>query len=153
MRALYKKTKSQHSTEHDTLNFKKSGTKYRKAVREAKREAWTKFCRAEDNPFGKAKKFAFDRFLDTSLQVMSDMDVAPHSRLDILSHITTSLFEPSKHLPHFPLSTTLKIQPLFTQKELRKAIFSFNQNKAPGPHQIDHRMIEAIYLKFPELIL
>ena len=153
MHASYKKSKSQYSTEQDIINFKQSRAEYRKAVREAKQEAWTKFCSAESNPFGKTKKFAFDRFLDLSLQVMPDMGVAPHSRLDILSRITTSLFRPSQHFPHFLLTTTLNNQPLFTQKELRKAIFSFNQNKAPGPDQIDHRMIRAIYLKFPTLIL
>ena len=84
---------------------------------------------------------------------MPAMGEAPHSRRDILSHITTSLFGPSLNLPHFPLTTIPKNQPPFIQKELRKAIFSFDQNKAPGPDQIDHRMIRAIFLKFPDLLL
>ena len=46
VRALYKKSKLPASTQEDTQRFKKARAIYRKALNEAKRAAWTRFCRA-----------------------------------------------------------------------------------------------------------
>ena len=153
VRALYKKSKQPNSLQEDTTKFKKARALYRKALNEAKRAAWTNFCRAEQNPFGKTKKLAFGKFLDSSLEVLPGMSAEPHSRLDILKFITSSLFGPSTHVPNIPITSPQTTQPLFTLNELRKAIFSFNPDKAPGPDHIDHRLVRAIFLRHPLLLL
>ena len=153
LKALYKRTKQPFSTPQDILNFKRERALYQKAINNSKREAWDKFCRAESNPFGKTKQYAFNNFFDSTLQVLPDMNVTPHSRLDVLKFLTSKLFGPSVSVPPLFSVSPSRTQNPFTLSEIRNSIFSFNQNKAPGPDQIDHRMIRALFLNFPDLFL
>lgn len=157
LNALFKITKLHDAPQGSFQKYKKERALYQKAILKAKKDAWIRFCRTETNPFGKTKKLAFDKFQDKTFKYIPPSNqLQPPTRSEALYNLTEEIFGPSLTQPitqQIPINDQIQDQPLFTIKELRQAIFTFNKNKAPGPDEIDHNMIRAIFQKHHQLLL
>ena len=119
MRAFYKKFKNPSLTPQNHTNFKRARAEYRRALNEARRNAWENFCKKETSPFGKTKDFDFANYFDPTLEVFPTMLTgSDHTRLDILKHLTSTLFGPSSTPILPPTSHSLNQEPPFSFLEL-----------------------------------
>ena len=154
MRAFYKKSKSQHSTPQDIQRFKQAWAQYQASVGKARREATENFCKSETNAFGKSKQMAFAKYLDSTLEIFPGMlGFEGSSRFDILKHLTATLFGPSKQEHSINPTECTNKEPDFKYMEVRRAIFSFNANKAPRPDGVDHFMLRELFHRLPHTFL
>lgn len=152
VKALYRKSKLSSSTEEDKLHYKRERALYKKAILEAKRSAWQDFCKKTRDPYGKTKKVAFQNFYRTELYALSESTTETQSRADFYTDLTTRIFGISEETQE-PEINSVNSAPYFTEKELQVAIFSFNQDKAPGIDNIGHRIITKIFKANPTLLL
>lgn len=161
--ALFKKACKPGSSPHINALYKRERALYRKSILEAKRKSWTSFCQKQTDPFGPAKKIAFDKYLDKQVVYLPSPDQStsqaqPVSRSSTFFKLTEDIFGKSA-VPEISvgdgpyLEDPIQTEIPFTMKEVRNAIYSFNKKKAPGPDNIDHLILRSVFETIPETIL
>ena len=156
VKALYRKTKLTYATSEDLITYKRERALLQKSINEARKLSWDNLCRRESNPFGTIKNLAFQNSLDTRVDfVPSTIPGLFNSRVDSLWHLTEQLFGPDSVSPLTSAGqhTPVQLENKFTKRELRKVIFSFNPNKAPGPDAIDHHILRALFTGLSDVLL
>lgn len=151
VRALYRRAKQMNAVQQDILRYKEARARYRKNILEAKKTAWEHFCRNIKDPFGKAKAYAFEEFYNKETYSLANSQEITHSRENFYIELTTEIFGQSK------FTETQKICPqkpsnLFKESEIKSAIYSFSNRKAPGVDNIDLYVIKNIFLHHGQLL-
>lgn len=152
VKALYRKSKLIEATNEDIIKYKKFRAIYKKKISEAKKQAWLGFCSKTTDPYGKLKNIAFKNSFTQELSALNTSNTSTHTSQTFYEELTNAIFGHSlkKTTEH---SIARNICPPFLSIELKKAIFSFNKNKAPGSDNIDHIVIRSIFKTQENLLL
>lgn len=152
MRALRKLTKNPEASPQSYVNYKKERAIYRRKIQEAKKEAWSTFCKNTKNPYGKLKKVAFEDFYNQESYALSSSKATIQTKQNLFKELTTNIFgksekpTPSNYIPDPSV-------PDLTTQELTTALMSFNKNKAPGIDEIDHIILRNLLKSQQHLLL
>lgn len=128
IKTLYRNSKLATATQEQCLKYKTKRKIYKKAILKAKRSIWLLCVK---------KKQAFQDFHKQELYVLSNCTTLTHTRQTFYNELNESIFGLSEQ---FQLNTSIftSLAPSFIQKELKAAIYPFNNNnnkKSTGDRQ------------------
>jgi len=152
--ALYKKFK-RTKDKYDLIKYKKERAIYRKNINDSKRDSWRKFCTTTRDKFGKAFNIIRDKTLDHKALIHIALDGMPidsdyHQVYDKLINFHFSIVD-SPVFENLTLSNLGNNSINFA--ELKEAINSQANKKAPGSDNIGPSIIKIIFNRCPNLLL
>lgn len=153
--ALFKRWR-RDQVQSTLIQFKKERAQYRRNIQSAKKAAWKRFCDNSSSSYGSVFKLAHSKILlptDLVHTILLSQDDHPTSRAEVLHHLVNNFFLTSPQQPQSSISTmshqSSDDSPIFTQHEIKHAIYSCRLNKAPGYDGIDARMLRALFKAVP----
>lgn len=143
-------------TEHTAESYKaliaKEKALFKKSIAKTRSLAWKKFCGSPSDKYGKIYKLAHGKTFSPSEILVHWQEHTNTMQAKV--RLTEELFGPSGHATELPRSMpNMTGNKRITERELKDALFALNPNKAPGPDNLDVRIIRQSYLTNPALLL
>lgn len=111
-----------------------------------RKKVWDRFCSIDANSFEPTQKFFSGKYF-TPDEIRLDRTLISTSKQNNLGFLTHQLFGPSAHPStdntdsHFDALYVKN----FTKAEIKTALYTFNDEKAPGPNSVYFRILQLTH--------
>ncbi|UYV84322.1 hypothetical protein LAZ67_X001844 [Cordylochernes scorpioides] len=158
MRAL--RRRAQKCNENEKVGkwtrYRAELAKYKKRTRKARRGHWRAQCSRtlKDDKYGSPYKLAMEKLRNpTALKLLRKDDGSrTHDLSDTLSHILDVHFGVGHLECEDVLPRNERMDPLFTEREVKRTAFKFGNRKSPGPDGIDNTIVKVLVRRYGALL-
>ncbi|UYV66547.1 hypothetical protein LAZ67_4002021 [Cordylochernes scorpioides] len=158
MRALRRRAQkcSENEREGKWTRYRAELAKYKKRTRKAHRGHWRAQCSRtlKDDKYGLPYKLAMEKLRNPkALKLLRKEDGSrAHDLSDTLSHILDVNFGVGHLECEDVLPRNGRMDPLFTEREVKRTAFKFGNRKSLGPDGIDNTIVKALVRRYGSLL-
>lgn len=133
--------------------YSKLRAEYRKLLSKTRSEAWRSFCELSRAKFGTLFRIGHDKVFKPHEILVDWPDAHLMDSFQVQSRLTTALFGNHTIPPSLPLSRpNTSGNPSVQKSEVAEALRTLNPNKAPGPDNIDVRILRQVHKTNAQLL-
>ncbi|UYV79383.1 hypothetical protein LAZ67_17002403, partial [Cordylochernes scorpioides] len=158
MRALRRRAQksSENEREGKWTRYRAELAKYKKRTRKARRDHWRAQCSRTlmDDKYGLPYKLAMEKLRNPmALKLLRKEDGSrTHDLSDTLSHILDVHFGVGHLECEDVLPRNECMDPLFTEREVKRTAFKFGNRKSPCPDGIDNTIVKVLVRRYGALL-